>query len=35
MLDADPAFVALHHVYRIVFLTFLVPAFVTWDHRVK
>lgn len=27
MLDADPAFVAFHHAFRILMLTFLVPAF--------
>lgn len=27
MLDADPAFVAFHHAFRILLLTFLVPAF--------
>ena len=27
MLDADPAFVATHHVFRIVMLSFLVPLF--------
>ncbi len=26
LLQADPAFVALHHVYRLVFLSILVPA---------
>jgi len=26
MLDADPAFVAFHHAFRILLLTFLVPA---------
>lgn len=26
MLEADPAFVAFHHTFRVVFLTFLVPA---------
>lgn len=27
MLEADPAFVAFHHAFRIILLTFLVPAF--------
>jgi len=27
MLDADPAFVAFHHAFRILLLTFLVPVF--------
>lgn len=27
MLEADPAFVAFHHAFRVVLLTFLVPAF--------
>jgi membrane AbrB-like protein len=27
MLDADPAFVAFHHAFRLFLLTFLVPAF--------
>ncbi|WP_071672424.1 AbrB family transcriptional regulator [Nioella nitratireducens] len=27
MLDADPAFVAFHHAFRVLMLTFLVPAF--------
>ncbi len=27
MLEADPAFVAFHHTFRVVLLTFLVPAF--------
>ncbi|WP_375550259.1 AbrB family transcriptional regulator [Rhodophyticola porphyridii] len=31
MLEADPAFTALHHIYRLVFLTFLVPIFIEPD----
>ncbi|WJY21262.1 AbrB family transcriptional regulator [Fontisubflavum oceani] len=33
MLGADPAFTALHHVYRLLFLTFLVPAFIQMDRK--
>ncbi|QBX99875.1 AbrB family transcriptional regulator [Rhodophyticola sp. CCM32] len=33
MLGADPAFTALHHIYRLVFLTVLVPVFI--PARVK
>lgn len=36
MLEADPAFVAFHHTFRVVLLTFLVPAFLprTSDRRI-
>lgn len=33
MLEADPAFVALHHAFRLLVLTFLVPAFISWDRE--
>ena len=34
-IDADPAFVAIHHVARIVFVLLAVPAISVWFRRLR
>ena len=33
LVDADPAFIAIHHIVRLIFLSFFIPIMMSSNHK--